>query len=627
MNNLSLSAKFRLLITCFAAGFLVFGLYSLSTLKDVKVNGPRYKVIALGKDLQADILPPPEYILESYALAMEILDVESKDRRDTIVAKGDQLKKDFETRLAFWEKNMPDDNMRKLLLEDAAKPAQEFFQLRDSAFLAALKAGDKPKAESILNDKLRPLYESHLKAILQLVDKANDFTAAREADAASVVGKANVVLPTLLVVIIIAVVLLSRSVSTGIIGTMKKTAEVLDGVAGGDFRQKLSHNVDDEIGQMANSVNRMVASIRSVLLQDVVNWETVAENQKKALRDKEEAIILQEKVRSILSAVNSASTGDLVQHVTVSGTDAIGQVGDGFRQLLGSFRDSIESFAKIISRLSASSQQLSSLSTEMSATAEETAGQSNSVSAAAEQVSRNLQTVAAGSEEMSASISEIAKNAVEAARVASDAVDIANATTDTITKLGESSAEIGNVIKLITSIAQQTNLLALNATIEAARAGESGKGFAVVANEVKELAKATATAANDISRKVEAIQGDTKGAVEAISKISQVITKVDEISNVIATAVEEQTTTTNDISRNVTEAATGSSEIARNIVGVAQAAEATAKGATESQEAAVELAVMAGELQALVENFRYKQPSNPSSHDHDKGDSAHEAAA
>jgi methyl-accepting chemotaxis protein len=627
MNNLSLSAKFRLLITCFAAGFLVFGLYSLSTLKDVKVNGPRYKVIALGKDLQADILPPPEYILESYALAMEILDVESKERRDTIVAKGDQLKKDFETRLAFWEKNMPDDAMRKLLLEDAAKPAQEFFQLRDSTFLTALKSGDKPKAESILNDKLRPLYESHLKAILQLVDKANEFTTAREADASTVVEKANVVLPALLIIIIVAVVLLSRSVSTGIIGTMKKTAEVLDGVAGGDFRQKLSHEVDDEIGQMANSVNRMVASIRSVLLQDVVNWETVAENQKKALRDKEEAIILQEKVRSILSAVNSASTGDLVQHVTVSGTDAIGQVGDGFRQLLGSFRDSIESFAKIISRLSASSQQLSSLSTEMSATAEETAGQSNSVSAAAEQVSRNLQTVAAGSEEMSASISEIAKNAVEAARVASDAVDIANATTDTITKLGESSAEIGNVIKLITSIAQQTNLLALNATIEAARAGESGKGFAVVANEVKELAKATATAANDISRKVEAIQGDTKGAVEAISKISQVITKVDEISNVIATAVEEQTTTTNDISRNVTEAATGSSEIARNIVGVAQAAEATAKGATESQEAAVELAVMAGELQALVENFRYKQPTASSAHDHEKSDSTQEDPA
>jgi len=291
--------------------------------------------------------------------------------------------------------------------------------------------------------------------------------------------------------------------------------------------------------------------------------------------------------------------------VSVSGTDAIGQVGEGLRQLLGSFRHSIEAFAKIIGRLTESSQQLSSLSTEMSATAEETAAQSNTVSAAAEQVSRNLQTVAAGSEEMSASIGEIEKNASEAARIATEAVEITNATADTILKLGASSAEIGDVIKLITSIAQQTNLLALNATIEAARAGESGKGFAVVANEVKELAKATTTAANDISRMIAAIQDDTQGAVEAMLQIRQVITRVDEISSVIVTAVEEQTSTTADISRNVTEAATGSSDIAHNIVGVAQAADATARGASESHQAAVVLAGMARELEALVKQFRY----------------------
>ena len=132
---------------------------------------------------------------------------------------------------------------------------------------------------------------------------------------------------------------------------------------------------------MASSVNRMVVSIRRVLLQDVVDWEKVAENQKKALRDKEEAIELQKKVQAILTSVNLASEGDLTEDVTVSGTDAIGQVGDGLRQLLASFRESIAAFSKIITRLAASSQQMSSLSTEMSATACETAAQSNSVSA------------------------------------------------------------------------------------------------------------------------------------------------------------------------------------------------------------------------------------------------------
>jgi methyl-accepting chemotaxis protein len=328
-----------------------------------------------------------------------------------------------------------------------------------------------------------------------------------------------------------------------------------------------------------------------------------AENQKKELAA---GVELGRKVDSILSVVGAATKGDLTQDIAVSGSDAIGQLGDGLRNFFANLRTSIAGIAGNATSLAGASEELTSVSQQMSANAEETSAQAGVVSAASEQVSKNIQTVATSSDEMSASIKEISKNAAEAARVATGAVTIAQTTNATITKLGESSQEIGNVIKLITSIAQQTNLLALNATIEAARAGEAGKGFAVVANEVKELAKETTKATEDISKKIAAIQGDTQGAVSAIKQISDVINQINDISNTIASAVEEQTATTNEMGRNISEAAKGSTEIAQNITGVATAAQSTSTGATQTQTASAELSRMASELQNMVGQFKYQ---------------------
>ncbi|HTQ95701.1 MAG TPA: methyl-accepting chemotaxis protein [Candidatus Acidoferrum sp.] len=310
-------------------------------------------------------------------------------------------------------------------------------------------------------------------------------------------------------------------------------------------------------------------------------------------------------LREVGETITHMAAGDLTAKITTNYTGDFDQLAAAVNKLSSQVHAAILQIANTTNSLVSAAEQLTATSQQMSANAEETSSQANVVTAASDEVNKNLQTVATATEEMGASIKDIAKNASEAAKVSNSAVGVANKTNQTVTKLGQSSAEIGEVIKVITSIAQQTNLLALNATIEAARAGEAGKGFAVVANEVKELAKETAKATEDISRKIETIQTDTKESVDAIGTIGGIINQINDISATIATAVEEQNATTNEMARNVGEAARGSGEIAKNIAGVAEAAQSTSHGAGDSQKAAGELSRMANELKELTGKFKF----------------------
>jgi PAS domain S-box-containing protein len=389
---------------------------------------------------------------------------------------------------------------------------------------------------------------------------------------------------------------------------------VLTLIRGGNLRERVEIDCKGDHAKMKDSINGVHAWLSELIayITKVANGDMSATMAKASDMDQihEWLVLLKTNIGKLIDDTDelakAAADGKLGTRA-----DAGKHKGDyrkiveGLNKTLEMVVEPLKVTAQNAATLASSSEELTAVSQQMAGNAEETATQANVVSAASEEVSRNVASVASASEEMQASIREISKNANESARVAKNAVNVAHSTNETVKKLGESSQEIGNVIKVITSIAQQTNLLALNATIEAARAGEAGKGFAVVANEVKELAKQTAKATEDIGQKIEAIQGDTKGAVTAIEEISAIINQINDISNSIASAVEEQTATTNEIGHSVTEAATGVGDIAKNIGSVALAAKNTTQGASDTQKASQELSHMAAELQKVVSRFTF----------------------
>ncbi len=540
------------LVTATGLAAVVFtGIYALS---EVKVGGPLYDKLKLGNDLVADILPPPEYVIESYLEATLALNnpAELAIRRDRLA----QLKKEYDERHEFWSKSDLDPAIKAKLIEQSHREVQRFWAAVDQVFLPALAKGDSAAAAKSYSE-ITAAYLAHRASIDEIVKKTNDDNAAIEAGATRRVSTFTIILWSIsgLVFLVIGVGLLG--VGLGVIRPMTRMTGVMARLAGGALNIEIpSLNRADEVGAMAKAV------------------QVFRENALRVQKMESEQAGLKLKAEEDRRA-------------------AISRVADGFEQAIG----------RIVEVVSSASSEIELAAGSLTKTAETSNKLTAAAASASDLSSANAQSAASASEEMASSVTEIGRQVQHSEDVTRAAVHQAEQTNALISELSQSAGRIGEVVKLIAAVAEQTNLLALNATIEAARAGEAGRGFAVVASEVKALAAQTAKATEEIGAQITQMQSATQQSVSAIKAISATIGQISEISTTIAAAVEEQGVATQQIARNVQQAAQGTVQVGNSIADVSRGAAKTEEAAGQVHGLARSLSQQGSHLKLEVEKF------------------------
>lgn len=541
LGGITLAYRFGLLIGLVVAGFAVYGLWSFKTLNELKITGPTYLRIIQGKDLVADILPPPEYIIESYLVGLQLATSE-KAEQNSLIERLKELQAEYKARYDFWKTENLDAELRETFLLQAHEPAVQFYQIAFTAFIPALQNDDSTAATAALS-RMKQAYQSHRKAIDRVVQIANRHVAENEVNAEQQIGSATLLLMTVLgltVAVTIAMALfISRSVTLPL-SDLKKTMHQIKNNR--DFGLRLETGTRDEIAETAQTFNELITSLQTILIELLADADKVAH------------------AAHSLSASSAETVASCHQQSAAAIT-----IATAIDQVTGN-----------ISRLTQNAQVALDISSNSGSLSNQGGGIIHNATSAMLQIAGSVQN-----------------------------------TSSTIEALGQQSHQISSVVQVIKSVADQTNLLALNAAIEAARAGEQGRGFAVVADEVRNLAKRTSNATEEISQMIDSMQKSTNLAItamgDAVGKADEgavIARKAGDAINEIKIESTKVVEVVNAISASLIDQNTASSDIAENIEKVAQMAKLNNISAEQAANEAKQLEKLASHMRSTVGKFR-----------------------